>query len=120
MIAKNARKGLAWASKKVEALVETSTLTNAMPAELSVLDSKITIHLDTIAQLQNSQSAIEKQLREMVQAEDFPADARQYLELLDDMPGVGFITATTLVAENGDFRLFKSPKALVAFFGIDL
>lgn len=119
LIAKNARKGLAWASAKVDALLEISNLTNAMPAELSVLDSKITINLEMILQLQNSQLAIEKQLHEMVDAEDFPAAARRYIELLDDMPGVGFITAVTLVAEIGDFSLFKSPKALVAFFGID-
>ena len=35
------------------------------------------------------------------------------------MPGIGFITAVTLIAEIGDFNLFKSAKALVAFFGID-
>ena len=35
------------------------------------------------------------------------------------MPGVGFMTAVTLVAEIGDFSMFKSPKAFVAFFGID-
>ncbi len=119
LIAQNARKSLAWASAKVDALLEISNFANAMPPELAVLDSKIAIHLGTILQLQASQAAIERQLHEMVDAEDFPVDARRYIELLDDMPGVGFITAATLVAEIGDFSLFKSPKALVAFFGID-
>ncbi|MDI9412370.1 MAG: IS110 family transposase [Bacillota bacterium] len=119
LIAKNARKGLAWASKKVDALLEISNLTNVMPTELSLLESKIVINLNTISHLQNSQNEVERQLKEMVEAEDFPADASQHIKLLDDMPGVGFITAVTLVAEIGDFSLFKSPKALVAFFGID-
>src|SRR5665648_787002 len=41
------------------------------------------------------------------------------IELLDEIPGVGFFTAATLIAEIGDFSLFNSPKALTAFFGLD-
>jgi transposase len=39
-------------------------------------------------------------------------------QLLMTMPGVGAITATTIVAEVGDFTRFASPKALASFAGI--
>jgi len=55
----------------------------------------------------------------MIQSDDFPASSRQHIELLNAMPGIGFITAATLIAEIGDFSLFKSPKAFMTFFGID-
>lgn len=38
--------------------------------------------------------------------------------LLMTMPGIGAITATTIVAEVGDFARFRSPKVLASFAGI--
>lgn len=35
------------------------------------------------------------------------------------MPGIGFLTVVTLIAENRDFSKFNSPKVFVAFFGVD-
>ncbi|HJQ08512.1 MAG TPA: transposase [Candidatus Saccharimonadales bacterium] len=44
---------------------------------------------------------------------------QQLLELLMTIPGVGVVTALTLMAEVGDIRRFRSPKALVAYAGLD-
>ncbi len=38
--------------------------------------------------------------------------------LLEEVAGIDFLTAVTLIAEIGDFSKFHSPKAFVAFFGI--
>lgn len=35
------------------------------------------------------------------------------------IPGVGFISAVTILTEIGDFQGFLKPKQLVAYFGID-
>ena len=40
-------------------------------------------------------------------------------ELLQTIPGVGPVTALTLMTEIGDITRFKSPKALVAYAGLD-
>jgi len=40
------------------------------------------------------------------------------LELLQSIPGIGLISAVTILAEIGDFQPFKASK-LVAYFGID-
>ncbi|SHK24178.1 Transposase, partial [Geosporobacter subterraneus DSM 17957] len=113
------RKNALWAQKKVNMLIDLAKLAQSMPMDFSVLSMKIKFHLDGIENLQNSLSGIENQLHAMIQSSDFPAKARKYIELLDEMPGIGFLTAVTLIAEIGDFSLFKSPKAFTAFFGID-
>ena len=41
------------------------------------------------------------------------------IHLLDSIKGIGFISAATLMCEIGDFSVFRSPKQLVAYFGID-
>jgi len=38
--------------------------------------------------------------------------------LLQTIPGVGFLTAATLVAELGDWRRFAGPKQVAAYFGL--
>lgn len=35
------------------------------------------------------------------------------------IPGVGFISAATILTEIGDFQGFLKPKQLVAYFGVD-
>jgi transposase len=52
-------------------------------------------------------------------SDSFPKAIRESIELLDAMPGIGFISAVTLLAEIGDFPKFKSAKAFTAFFGVD-
>ena len=119
MIAKHSRKGLTWAAKKVDKLFELSSLADSMPSEFSILSLKISFHLDGIENLQHSLDGIESKLLDMIASSEFPDRFRRQIGLLDQMPGVGFMTAVTLVAEIGDFSMFKSPKAFVAFFGID-
>ena len=45
-------------------------------------------------------------------------DGAAEVQLLTTIPGVGFITAATLVAELGDWRRFGSAKQVSAYFGI--
>ena len=119
MISKNARKGIGWAAAKVAKLFEIAALADSMPSNFSVLSVKIQFHLDGIENLQNSLDGIAKKLHEMIESDDFPAKVRKQIDLLNRMPGIGFITAVTLISEIGDFDMFKSPKAFTAFFGID-
>lgn len=40
-------------------------------------------------------------------------------ELLQTIPGIGFLSALTLICELGDFSAFKRPKQLFSYFGLD-
>ena len=119
MIAKTSRKGLIWGQKKVAKLVDMAHLCLSMPMEFSILSHKIQYHLDGIDTFQANLEGLKEQLAAMISSEVFPAKVRDSIQLLEDMPGIGFLTAATLLAEIGDFDRFHSPKALVAFFGID-
>ena len=119
MISKISRKTVSWAMKKVETLLEITAHALAMPMEFDILSLKIKAHVENIESFQDRLDGILKQLKTMIQSSDFPAKERRYIELLEEMPGIGFLTAVTLIAEIGDFSKFHSPKAFVAFFGID-
>lgn len=119
MISKLSRKTAEWASKKVDKLFEIATLSKSMPNDFSILSMKIKYHLDGIENLQNSLKSIENQLHQMIDSAEFPEKVRKRIKLLDQMPGIGFMTAVTLIAEIGNFDMFKSPKAFTAFFGLD-
>jgi len=41
------------------------------------------------------------------------------IRLIETIPGAGFLSAVTVVCEIGDFSVFKSPKQLFAYFGLD-
>jgi len=119
LIAKTSRKGSEWASNKVALLRDCAQLASSMPSEFSMLDTKIKFHIDGIEHMQATLNGIESQVKLMIKSEEFPAQAKRNVELLDEIPGIGFFTAATLIAEIGDFSLFNSPKALTAFFGLD-
>lgn len=58
------------------------------------------------------------QIRESINSQPDSRLARQ-VGLLQTIPGVGFLTAATLVCEIGDFSAFRRPKQLYAYFGLD-
>lgn len=44
---------------------------------------------------------------------------RNNVSLLQSIPGIGSHSAALLLGEIGDFTLFKKPKQLAAYFGLD-
>lgn len=119
MIAKTSRKGLKWGQNKVAKLLDMAHLCLSMPMDFSILSIKIQYHLDGIETFLANLDGLKEQMTAMISGADFPAKIRHYIRLLEAIPGIGFLTAATLIAEIGDFTRFHSPKALVAFFGID-
>uniref|UniRef100_UPI0035A24B19 transposase n=1 Tax=Clostridium diolis TaxID=223919 RepID=UPI0035A24B19 len=60
-----------------------------------------------------------QKINNFIQSETFPESIRANIELIDSIPGIGQLTAITIIAEIGDIDGFLKPKHLVAFFGID-
>lgn len=48
-----------------------------------------------------------------------PIAEREARTVLESMPGVGFLTVETIVAELGDWRRFRNADAVVSFAGLD-
>lgn len=78
--------------------------------------------LSSINILKVIESEIENLLNEikvLINSENFPKSIKTNIDLIDSIPGIGLLTAITLIAEIGDINGFIKPKRLVAFFGID-
>ena len=43
----------------------------------------------------------------------------EQIYLLNSITGIGFLSAVTIMCEIGDFSVFKNPKQLFAYFGMD-
>lgn len=56
---------------------------------------------------------------DLLNSTNLTSNIKQNVSLLTTIPGIGELTAITLVAEIGDFSRFKNSKSLVAYLGID-
>ena len=61
---------------------------------------------------------IEARLEALQQGLQVTPEQEQAIRLLESMPGIGRITAATIVAEIGDIMRFSSPKALCNWAGL--
>ena len=121
LIEKTSKKGLAWSTEKYELLVlkakEFKNLSINNPGNLAILK----VNISMVRTLQDAQKDILDAINEIILAdslEDNPVLA-PIINLLCSIPGIGILTAATILAEVGDFSAFSSPNKLVAFFGID-
>lgn len=121
LIEKTSKKGLAWSTEKYELLVskakEFKDLSINNPGNLAILK----VNISMVRTLQDAQKDILDAINEIILAdslEDNPVLA-PIINLLCSIPGIGILTAATMLAEVGDFSAFSSPNKLVAFFGID-
>lgn len=118
-IATASRRSDEWARKKLVPLFDYAQIADAIGLQSVALEEKLRTMIMTIESITDSMKRLEKTIREQVESTAFPEHFRRNIHLLDAMPGIGFITAVTLIAEMGDFSRFHSPKAFVAFFGVD-
>ncbi|TJX50871.1 IS110 family transposase, partial [Soehngenia saccharolytica] len=110
-----------WSTEKYELLVlkakEFKDLSINNPGNLAILK----VNISMVRTLQDAQKDILDAINEIILAdslEDNPVLA-PIINLLCSIPGIGILTAATILAEVGDFSAFSSPNKLVAFFGID-
>jgi transposase len=118
-IAKNSRRSLIWANSKLVKLFDYANIAEAIGLCSVAMEEKIRIQIQTIKSIADSMTRIQKTIQNLILSDAFPKDVREHISLLDAMPGIGFISAATLIAEIGDFSKFKSAKAFTAFFGVD-
>lgn len=116
-----ARKGSEWASTKYELLVQKAKdfapLSISTPANITML--KICINM--VRTLELAVSELENAIIDLIKTDktkDMPILALS-IELLCSIPGIGILTAATILAEVGDFSSFTKPGKLVAYCGLD-
>ena len=98
-------------SRKVKAIKEEIRGTiqaNLSPLQIFLIQS----HLDMI-------DAITKQIAEIdAKISDQLSTRNDDMRIALSMPGMGFVSASTILAEIGDFRDFSSPDKLAAYCGL--
>jgi transposase len=121
LIQTTSRKNEQWATRKYELLIskakefEPSSVSNI--ANITMLHNNIFMVKSLSAALEETSAAIAALLKDDAE-KDSPALSMP-IALLRTIPGVGLITAATILAEIGDFSAFSNPNKLVAFCGID-
>ena len=79
------------------------------------------VYISMVKSLSNSLEKVLTAIMELLAADaskDLPVLSIS-IALLCSIPGIGLITAATILAEIGDFSAFPNPDKLGAFFGID-
>lgn len=113
------RKGLSWAEKKYSKLIDMAKEATIIGIPLDALAFKITSSIKIIDTFETEISNLLKEIKLLINSSNFPDKIKKNIELVDSIPGIGTLTAVTLIAEIGDIDGFLKPKHLVAFFGID-
>ncbi|MFU0799506.1 MAG: DEDD-Tnp-IS110 domain-containing protein [Xylanivirga thermophila] len=117
----NSRKSLEWATAKYELLVLKAKEFEHLSVNNTANVTMLTVYISMVKNLQDSLTKIVKAIHQLIDndlSKDVPVISPT-LELLQSIPGIGFLTAATIIAEIGDFSAFSKPKKLVAYFGID-
>ncbi|NLB53972.1 MAG: IS110 family transposase [Syntrophomonadaceae bacterium] len=121
LIRQTSRKGLKWATGKYELLCSKarnfSPLSINSIANAAMLKANISMIKTLTQSLDEALEAIHK-LLEQDSKKDMPTLSLT-IDILCSIPGIGLLTAATVVAEVGDFSAFSKPDKLVAFSGID-
>ncbi|XUW95762.1 IS110 family transposase [Wukongibacter sp. M2B1] len=117
-ISSHAKRGKEAAEKSYKKLINAAkiaiTFSHQLDASYYLIDSK----LDMIETIEKRLTDIENKIKSYLDKyknEDFV----KQIKLIESITGIGFITSVTLMAEIGDFKAFRKPKQLVAYFGVD-
>jgi transposase len=115
----NSKKGIVWAENIYSKLINTAKEAKTIGLPLDGLAVKIASSITLIKTIQSEIDTLLQQINTFIQSETFPESIRNNIELIDSIPGIGQLTAITIIAEIGNIDGFLKPKHLVAFFGID-
>jgi transposase len=120
-LAKASRKGMTWAQTKLDTILVKDRTIAKLGANEAVFADLIRSEIVLCQALNQQMTARLERVKDYLQKNarsDNPKLALQ-VALLQTIPGVGLISALTIVAECGDISRFKHARALTAFAGLD-
>lgn len=118
LIRSTARFGLTYAQKKYNAIIEAANASKTFGYSVNSNFTLIRLHVDFIRKYDLEISKILTQMHQIVDNNPNETFVKQ-IHLLESIKGAGFLSAATIMCEIGDFSVFKSPKQLFAYFGLD-
>lgn len=113
------RKGLKWAEKKYSKLIECAENAEFVSLPSSRLSISITTSISIYEAIDTEATKLLNEIECFINSDDMSPTMSKNISLLMSIPGIGYITAITILAEIGGIDKFVTPKQLVAFFGVD-
>lgn len=117
-IRSTARFDLTYASKKYNTIVEAAEAATVFGYSTDSSNTLIKLYIDFIRKFDSVIADLLNQMHELVCKYENETFVKQ-IHLIETIKGAGFLTAVTLMCEIGDFSVFKKPKQLFAYFGLD-
>ena len=114
-------KSIDWATKKYDLLVLKAKEFKSLSVDNTTNITMLRVYISMVKNLKDNLEIVLKTIRQLID-DDLKKDVPSFsktLQLLQSIPGIGLLTAATILAEIGDFSAFAKPKKLAAFFGID-
>ena len=118
IITKTARFGKAYAEAKYQAIIEAAKSAGVFGHFVPSNSIQVRLCVSFIRKYDDEIKDVFAAMHKLAAQYADELFVRQ-IKLLETIPGVGFLSAATIVCEIGDFSAFKSPKQLFAYFGID-
>ncbi len=117
-ISKTSRKGLERATEKYDKLVMAAKAAKIFGCNLDSVYFNISTTLTLIKSMDLAIAATMDNIHALVKKHSSEKFVEQ-IYLLNSITGIGFLSAVTIMCEIGDFSVFKNPKQLFAYFGMD-
>jgi transposase len=118
IITKTARFGKAYAETKYQAIVEAAKSAGTFGHSVSSNSIQVRLYVSFVRKYDDEIKDVLAAMHRLIGKYADELFVRQ-IRLVESIPGAGFLSAVTVVCEIGDFSVFKSPKHLFAYFGID-
>ena len=118
IIMKTARFGKAYAEKQYQAIVNAAESAGAFGYYVPSNSVQIRMCVSFIKKYDEEIKGIFTMMHKLVD-ECVDETFVKQIRLIETIPGAGFLSAVTIICEIGDFSVFKSPKQLFAYFGLD-
>lgn len=119
LLLKLSRKGMKYAENKYALLfaaAKESLITGVSSDSLFV---KLKANISIIENFEIQIDLLLSEIKNLLSSGKISPDILKNIELLQSIPGIGKVTAITILSEIGDFKNFAKSKKLVAFFGLD-
>ncbi|EKE05215.1 MAG: transposase IS116/IS110/IS902 family protein [uncultured bacterium] len=108
-----------WRNNTYDKLIKAAKNACVIGIPSVIFSTKVSIYLSVLNTLEVQMKAIVEEIKNLLNSENIPNSFKHNLSLIQSIPGMGFLTSVTLLAEIGDIGKFLKPKHLVAYFGID-
>ena len=119
LLGASSRKGMDWCIKTYNKLIKAAKNATVIGIHSPSFSIKILGNISIIESMNEQINILMAQINNIVEGDELDESFKHNIKLLESIPGVGFLTAVTLMVEIGDFNNFIKPKQLVAYFGLD-